>query len=98
MNTSANTNQAHHTTTGTARATGTGFLRRGMAGALLATAITATAVGLAAARHADFGVPKPNFTSSARPDAHGKTEPFGFLGSQRPPLCDGPESSDGSWS
>jgi len=98
MNTSAITNQAHHTPTSTARVTGTGFLRRGIAGALLATAITATAVGLAATSHADFGDPTPDFASSARPDAHCKTEPFGFLGSQRRTLCDGPISSDGSWS
>lgn len=69
-----------------------------MAGALLATAITATAVGLAATSHADFGDPTPDFASSARPDAHCKIEPFGFLGSQRRTLCDGPISSDGSWS
>jgi hypothetical protein len=98
MNTSANTNQIHHTSTSTARVTGTGFLRRGMAGALLATAISATAVGLAATSHADFGDPTPDFASSARPDAHCKTEPFGFLGSQRRTLCDGPISRDGSWS
>src|SRR5277367_5248368 len=98
MNTSAITNQAHHTPTSTARVTGTGFLRRGIAGALLATAITATAVGLAATSHADFGDPTPDFASSARPDAHCKTEPFGFLGSQRRTLCDGPISADGSWS
>jgi hypothetical protein len=98
MNTSANTNQAHHTSTSSARVTGIGFLRRGMAGALLATAITATAVGLAATSHADFGDPTPDFASSARPDAHCKTEPFGFLGFQRRTLCDGQISSDGSWS
>ena len=39
MNTSANTNQIHDTTTSTVRATGFGFLRRSMAGALLAAAI-----------------------------------------------------------
>jgi len=98
MNTSANTNQIHHTTTGTARVTGTGFLRRGIAGALLATAITATAVGLAATSHADFGDPTPDFAHSARADAICKTEPWGFLGSQRRTLCDGPVSSDGGWS
>jgi hypothetical protein len=69
-----------------------------MAGALLATAITTTAVGLAATSHADFGDPPADFASSARPDAHCKTEPFGFLGSQRRTLCDGPISRDGSWS
>jgi hypothetical protein len=91
MNTSAHTNQTPDTTTNTAPATGTGFLRRCMAGALLATAITATAVGLAATSHADEGAPAPN-------TANCKTEPFGFLGSQRRTLCDGPISSDGSWS
>jgi hypothetical protein len=60
MNTSANTNQTHDTTTSTARATGIGFLRRGMAGALLATAITATALGLAATSQADRGAPAQN--------------------------------------
>jgi hypothetical protein len=98
MNTSANTNQIHHTTTSSARATGIGFLRRSLAGALLASAITATAIGLAATSHADFGDPPPDFGSSARPEAHCKTEPFGFLGSQRRTLCDGPISRDGSWS
>jgi hypothetical protein len=63
MNTSASTNQIHDTTTSTARAMGIGFLRRGMAGALLATAITATAVGLAATSHADDGPPAPNTQS-----------------------------------
>jgi hypothetical protein len=48
MNTSATINQIHGVTTTTVRAKGIGFLRRGMAGALLATAISATAVGLAA--------------------------------------------------
>jgi hypothetical protein len=74
MNTSANTNQIHHTTTGTARVTGTGFLRRGIAGALLATAISATAVGLAATSHADLGDPAPDFAHSARADAVCKTD------------------------
>jgi hypothetical protein len=48
MNTSANTDQIHDNTTGAACATGTGSLRRSVAGALLATAIGATAVGLTA--------------------------------------------------
>jgi hypothetical protein len=48
MNTSANTDQIADNTTGTACATGTGSLRRSVAGALLATAIGATAVGLTA--------------------------------------------------
>jgi hypothetical protein len=89
MNTSANINQNHDTTTSTARATG--ILRRTMAGALLATAITAIGVGLAATSQADFGAPAPN-------TANCKTDPWGFLGSQRRTLCDGPISGDGSWS
>jgi hypothetical protein len=56
MNTSAVTDQIHDKTTGTARATGIGSLRRNMAGALLATAIGATAVGLTAADHPDGAV------------------------------------------
>jgi hypothetical protein len=48
MKTSTNTDQVHDDTTGVACATGTGSLRRSMAGALLATAIGATAVGLTA--------------------------------------------------
>jgi hypothetical protein len=44
MNTSANTDQMHDATIGTARATGMGTRRRSMAGALLATTIGATAV------------------------------------------------------
>ena len=74
MNTSANTNQIHDTMTCTVRPTGIGFPRRGMAGALLATAITATAVVLAAAAYADDGPPAPN-------TANCKTDPWGFLGS-----------------
>jgi hypothetical protein len=97
MNTSANTNQTHDTTTSTTRGTGSGLLRRSMAGALLATAITAIGVGLAATGHADDGAPAADFASSARPDANCKTEPWGFLGSWRRTLCDGPISSDGSW-
>ncbi len=96
MNTSTDTNQTHDTTASTARATEIGFLRRTMAGALLATAITATAVGLAAAAHADDGA--PNLGSPAPAGAICKTEPWGFLGSQRRTLCDGPISGDGSWS
>jgi hypothetical protein len=69
---------------------GIGFLRRGMAGALLATAITATAVGLAATSQADDGPAAPNAANCT-------TDPWGFLGSQRRTLCDGPISSDGSW-
>jgi hypothetical protein len=97
MNTSANTNQVHDTTTNTAHDMGIGFLRRGMAGALLATAITATAVGFAAASHADDAPPAPNVGGPAHAGSICKTEPWGFVGSQRRTLCDGPISSDGSW-
>src|SRR5262245_31345378 len=55
MNTSANTNQAQGTVTNTARPTRIGLRRRSMAGALLAAAITASAVGLAATAYADGG-------------------------------------------
>jgi hypothetical protein len=41
--------------------------------------------------------PTPDFAHSARPDAICNTEPFGFLGSQRRTLCDGPVAKDGSW-
>ncbi|MGO9158289.1 CDGP domain-containing protein [Mycobacterium sp.] len=98
MNTSANTNQIHDTTTSTVRGEGIGFLRRSMVGALLAAAITATGVGLAATSLADDGAPAPNFAGPARADANCKTEPWGFLGSQRRTLCDGPIAGDGSWS
>lgn len=54
MNTSANTNQVHDTAS-TARATRIGFRRRSIAGAALAIAISASAVGLAATGHADGG-------------------------------------------
>ena len=91
MNTFANTNQIHDTTTGAARATGIGFLRRGMAGALLAAAVVTTAAGFAATAHADDNPPVPTA-------ANCKTEPWGFLGSQRRTLCDTAISSDGSWS
>jgi hypothetical protein len=82
MNTSTNTKQTLIVS---------GFLRRVVAGALLATAITATAGGFAATSHADGSAPIANTPNC-------KTEPFGFLGSQRRTLCDGPISSDGSWS
>lgn len=55
MNTSANPTKTHGSTIGTPRATGIGLQRRGMAGVLLATAITATTVGLAPMGHADGG-------------------------------------------
>jgi hypothetical protein len=48
MNTSAVTNQIHDTTAGTTRATGIGSVRRSVLGALLATTIGASAVGLTA--------------------------------------------------
>jgi hypothetical protein len=71
-----------NTSTNTNRSSG--LLRRTMAGVLLGIAITTTAVGFAAApAHADAGC---------------KIERWGFLGSQLRTLCDGPVSSDGSWS
>jgi hypothetical protein len=57
MNTSANTDQMHDATIGTARATGMGTRRRSMAGALLATTIGATAVGLTAMNYPDDAPP-----------------------------------------
>lgn len=57
MNTSANTNQTGDTTASTVRAMGILFLRRATAAALLAAAVTATAVGLAATSQADTGEP-----------------------------------------
>ncbi len=79
MNTSTNTNQTF------------AFLRRGMAGALLAAGFAATGFGFAATAHADDNPPVPTTGNC-------KTEPWGFLGSQRRTLCDGPISADGSWS
>jgi hypothetical protein len=72
------------------------FQRKTIARTLLITAITAIALGGAATAHADDGVPGPNVGGPAH--AVCKTEPFGFLGSHRRTLCDGPISSDGSWS
>ena len=96
MNTSTNTNQNLYTTAGAARF---GFVRRNMAGALLAMAFASTGIGFAATSYADDdGAQVPNFAGATRPDATCKTEPWGFLGSQRRTLCDGPISSDGSWS
>ena len=86
MNTSANTNQIHDITTsavGTARTAG--FLRRGIAGALLAAAFAATAAGFAATAHADDSPPVPTAGTC-------KTEPWGFLGSQRRTLCESARS------
>jgi hypothetical protein len=93
MNTSTNTTQRI-----TARTTLVGFRRRTLAGALLAMTIAGTAVGLAATSHADFGDPAPDYAHSTRPGANCKTEPWGFLGSQRRTLCDTPVAGDGSWS
>ena len=95
MNTSTDTNQTHDTTTNTPRATAIGFRRRTMAGALLVMGITATAVGLAGPSHADAGDLTPGFGSP--PTANCQTDRWGFLGSQRRTLCDGPVSADGSW-
>jgi ATP/maltotriose-dependent transcriptional regulator MalT len=53
MNTSTNTNQTYDTMKITMRTTPTGFGRHTMAGALLAMALTASAVGFAAMGHAD---------------------------------------------
>jgi hypothetical protein len=71
--------------------TRTNVLRRITAGALLAGAITVTAGGFAPTSHAEFGVPGPNMGNC-------QTDRWGFLGSQRRMLCDGPIQSDGSWS
>lgn len=86
MNTSTNTSQ---NTTSTTRPNN--VLRRGVAGALLAAAFAATAAGWAATAHADDSPPVPTAGIC-------KTEPWGFLGSQRRTLCDGPIAKDGSWS
>ena len=96
MNTSTNTNQIHHTTTSPARATGIGFLRRNIAGGLLAMAFAATGIGLAATSYADDGAAAPDLAGAVHAGPTCKTEPFG-LGWRRT-LCDGPMSSDGSWS
>ncbi|HUO38139.1 MAG TPA: hypothetical protein VMU34_09985 [Mycobacterium sp.] len=66
MNISANNHQTPDTTT-TVSATWTGLLRRCMAGALMAAAITATALGVAATSHAD--------TSGVTPSTHPTTTP-----------------------
>ena len=95
MNTSTNTNQNLYTTTGAARF---GFVRRNIAGALLAMAFGSTGIGLAATSYADDGAADPNLVGAVHTGPTCRTEPFGFLGSQRRTLCDGPISSDGSWS
>jgi len=53
MNTSANTNHIHDAPKVIVRTTPTGFRRHTMAGALLVTALTASAVGFAAMSNAD---------------------------------------------
>ena len=98
MNTSTNTNKIHDTTKIAARTTAAGFRRRTIAGTLLVMGLTATAVGLAAAGHADDGASTPDLAGAVHTGPACKTEPFGLLGSQRRTLCDGPISSDGSWS
>jgi hypothetical protein len=65
MNTSTNTNQIHDITTSTVGATAIGFVRRNVAGALLATAMAATAVGFAATGHADDAPPPPSIDAPA---------------------------------
>jgi hypothetical protein len=69
------------------------IMRRGIAGALFATAITAI-VGLPAAVHADDG---PTLAGPGHSGPNCQTVPWGF-GAQRRTVCDGPISSDGSWS
>lgn len=93
MNTSATINQIHGITTTTLRAKGIGFLRRGMAGALLAMAICGTAVGLAATGHADDGAPAPNTGATVTMPAPAADWLRSILGS--PPLSVG---CSGSWS
>ena len=60
MNTATNTNQIHTATARSARTTPCGFRRRCVAGALMVTTLTATAVGFAATSHADDTPPAPN--------------------------------------
>jgi hypothetical protein len=57
----------------------------------------ATGIGFAATSLAD-DAPTPDLAGAAHASATCKTEPFGFLGSQRRTLCDGPITSNGSWS
>jgi len=59
MNTLEKTNQMHDSTKTVARTTPTGFRRRTLAGALLVMALTASAVGFAAASHADDNTAAP---------------------------------------
>jgi hypothetical protein len=58
MNTSPNTNQIYDAKS-TAGTTPVGFRRRALAGALLAMALSTSAVGFAAAAHADDSAPVP---------------------------------------
>ena len=101
MNTSAHTNQIYDITTSTLRVTGIGLLRRNIAGALLAVAFASTGIGLAATAYADDAAPLPSTDATAAapgPAVNCQTDPWGFLGSQRRTLCDGPIAQDGSWS
>lgn len=67
-----------------------GTVRRVVVGSLLVAALSATPIGFAAPSHADGFAADPGATNC-------QTEPFGFVGSQRRTLCDGPISKDGSW-
>jgi hypothetical protein len=78
--------------------TNTNLIHRTMAGALLIMGLTGTAIGVAAVSHADDGAPMPDLAGVVHAGPACKTEPFGFLGSQRRTLCDGPIAKDGSWS
>jgi hypothetical protein len=101
MNTSANANQNHDITTRTVRTAGIGFLRRNVAGALLAVAFASTGIGLAATAYADDGAPAPGPDAPAAapaPAANCKTDVWGPLGLWRRTLCDSPIAHDGSWS
>jgi hypothetical protein len=77
--------------------TNTNLIHRIMAGALLIMGLTGAAVGVAAVSHADDSAPMPDL-AGVHTGPTCKTEPFGFLGSQRRTLCDGPIAKDGSWS
>lgn len=90
MNASPNTKQAR-------LATRMGMLRRCGDGAVLVAAALAGFIGLSGICRADAGDPTPDFGSSTRAGAICQTEPWGFVGSQRRTLCDGPISADGSW-
>jgi hypothetical protein len=64
MHTATNTDQVRATTTSTARSKPSGFLRRTMAGTLMATALTASAVGFAATSQADTGEAAPDIDTT----------------------------------